>query len=360
MFIWSLLMLGTIDRKTAKAEFLRHLRLTDDGIDYGEKPVERRTIPELKRMAGGLGREKLSALKKDDLLQIVRPFYASSAYIPLQALTLIKHWTDIQRRKKGLIAILGEEALAGISRHITTYKYVDTSNVLEALLSDPNRRCTKGTLMKVLGFTDAEVEAMPCDYVQNPYYRSAAPMRLYSLLVAIKAAVRKFGSWNALVASREQKKEKKEAAARKRRENAASRRDQRRTELLEAFRPRNLTIRSDSRLTNEYLARQTGSDSEAQYLARIMDEMRFYHQHTDYREFYHIQVQDELEYKGRFNRDEVSYLAQEQALEQWVRDNLDRWSTAIEHPEFPPSLRGRAEDLADNERRRRARNNWRG
>ncbi len=55
--------------------------------------------------------------------------------------------------------------------------------------------------MHVLVMEEAEVEAIrsvPC-----PYYRSAAPIRLHSLKLAVEAAVRKCGSWSAAIENRE-------------------------------------------------------------------------------------------------------------------------------------------------------------
>jgi len=37
LFIWSLVMLGTMDRKTAKGEFLRHMELTETGENFTKR-----------------------------------------------------------------------------------------------------------------------------------------------------------------------------------------------------------------------------------------------------------------------------------------------------------------------------------
>lgn len=305
-------------------------------------------MAELQALAAGLGHLRLSALKKADLVKLVGPYYDSSAYIPTSSMKLIKDCMVVLIRNRELSLIFGEAALEGLNGR-GTHQYVHKENVLSALLSDPNRRCTKKTLMTVLGLKEGEVEAFPCDTVPNPYYRSAAPMKLYSLQDAIKAAVRQFGSWSAVIAHREAKNE---AAAQKRRERKEAKarvREKRKAELLEAFRPCNLKMRHDSRLIDQYL--NGVRDFSARELATIMDEMRFYYRHADYGDFFQEHVDAEMEHRGRFDRDEISDQAQDEAVEEWARSNIGDLETAMEHLEFPPSLRNMALDCRDSMRR---------
>lgn len=77
-------------------------------------------------------------------------------------------------------------------------------------------------------------------------------------------------------------------------------------------------LRSDSRLCEGYISRAEGSPVD---IAQTMAEMRFLFTETDYEDLLQEEIQGELEDRGRYDRDEVSEMARERALEEYVLEN---------------------------------------
>jgi hypothetical protein len=111
--------------------------------------------------------------------------------------------------------------------------------------------------------------------------------------------------------------------------------EQRTQELASLLQARGCTLRDDSRLCDAYIKRGEGN---AEDIARIMHEMKFFHEHTNYANTYEDIKHDELRWKGWYNFDEVSHEAQGQALYTWVMQRATPQEAAM-HPELPPSLR---------------------
>ena len=216
---------------------------------------------------------------------------------------------------------------------------VTTENVLAAVLQDPERQAATASVLSVLNLKRSDIYQIPNTLARNPYYRSAAPMRLYPLLPCIRRSVEIHGSIHQLRLDIQEKELKKAERKRKREDKARTLREQRIRELQAAFEPRNLEIRSDSRLCNEYLLRKQGNESVARKIARIMDEMRFYKNKTRYDDFFESVRDQWIEHKGRYDPDEVSDDAKDQALKDWVRTNNDRLESLLNEDEFPPSLK---------------------
>lgn len=81
-----------------------------------------------------------------------------------------------------------------------------------------------------------------------------------------------------------------------------------------------MELRSDSRLCEQYV--RNGSLS-LELVVNTMEEMNFYHNYTNYREIYGDIVEEMLNYKGRFDKDEVSEEAKSEALDLFVKNNDD-------------------------------------
>jgi hypothetical protein len=125
-----------------------------------------------------------------------------------------------------------------------------------------------------------------------------------------------------------------EADRAKRHERAERLKDQRRERLKAALAKRGCTLRNDSRLCKAFVERGEGDIED---VATVMEEMKFFHEHTDYREIYEEEREDELEYRGRFDPDEVSWAAQGIALREWAR-RFSSIEQACQRPELPRSL----------------------
>jgi len=65
--------------------------------------------------------------------------------------------------------------------------------------------------------------------------------------------------------------------------------------------------------------------------------MRFYHAHTNYGAKYREAMEEALDHKGRYDRDEISDTAKSLALHEWVESQGGREAAAL-HPNLPPSL----------------------
>jgi len=122
-------------------------------------------------------------------------------------------------------------------------------------------------------------------------------------------------------------------------------------ELQEEFGKRNLPVRDDSRLIKSYLARKDHCPNELKSVADTMEEMRFYHEHTAYRNIYsHIwdelmDVRESLGERQWIDKDTVSARAKRKALRKWVESHSDTLEQDIQHANFPPSLREKARDI---------------
>ena len=243
------------------------------------------------------------------------------------------------------------------------------------------RSVTASTAKKDYGLSDRELEALPCKLVSNPYYRSAAPMRLYPLIEVYRASRKKKVAQLAASARAALTKKAEAAAKRKqsRAENLARAVSQltqrlehahvdvdelcganedacrvyesfkrssaksadrvattledmwsRYVELRDALQDAGCEFRDESRLCRAYV---TDGDGDIEDIVTTMCEMKFFFECTDY---------DALrEGFGRYDdidREEASEAAKQRALKRWAR----RWPSrdaARTRPELPPSLR---------------------
>jgi hypothetical protein len=99
--------------------------------------------------------------------------------------------------------------------------------------------------------------------------------KLFKIRDAREACIRRFGSyggWKNAVSSQHQRGAKKAASAKRKRDA--------RTEILKSkLRSRGCELRSDSRLCDAFIDKGEG---DPETISIIMEEMKFYHDHTDY------------------------------------------------------------------------------
>jgi hypothetical protein len=117
----------------------------------------------------------------------------------------------------------------------------------------------------------------------------------------------------------------------KRAEVAIQKRRDRLRDLLTA---RGCELRGDSRLCSAYIYQNEG---DPEVIAEVMEEMDFFHSFTKYRDFFEEEKRAELEYKGRYDADDVSESAQYYALLDWA-SRFETIDEACERPELPRSL----------------------
>jgi hypothetical protein len=114
-------------------------------------------------------------------------------------------------------------------------------------------------------------------------------------------------------------------------------RERRRERLTAALEAQGCQLRSDSRLCDAYI---NDNDGDIDMIVRVMEQMHFYHTHTEYAQAYEDERRAELEYKGRYDPDEISDTAKTIALSAWVM-TFDSNEAAASHAHLPTSLRAR-------------------
>ena len=183
--------------------------------------------PELLHVCGLLGFKKFSTLRKDELVEKLRPYPLD--IIPAEVIRSILSHNNRQKRLCLVEEAIGckienvmpEELVEATLRgsHGTVYM-VNKYNILDALLDKPDRRCTQTQVKELLCLSDKDLVGLDVVLAPNPHYRSAAPMKLYLLRGAVACAVAKYGGWNGIEKEREKRLNRRQARADKKRKRA--------------------------------------------------------------------------------------------------------------------------------------------
>ncbi|KAL0220699.1 hypothetical protein RCL1_000553 [Eukaryota sp. TZLM3-RCL] len=206
-------------------------------------------------------------------------------------------------------------------------------SVSRFLEREEHSRMYASTAMSAYGVTEKYLKDLPYDSVPNPHYENGAPARLFDRKMIRSVARKVHFSYDLY-------KLKKTRRAEKRAENALKRppvTERRRQALAAELAKYGLSIRSDSRRCTEYIQRGRGDVTS---IAKVMVEMQFYHNCTDYREFYDSNKQEARRYKGYYDPDEVSSSAKSEALTQWC-EQFSTVEEALADPHLPHSLHER-------------------
>ncbi|KAJ3046121.1 hypothetical protein HDV00_003871 [Rhizophlyctis rosea] len=126
--------------------------------------------------------------------------------------------------------------------------------------------------------TEKDVRSLPSLIVDNPHYRSSAPMRLYLVKHLRAASYAKHGGAEGL----EKKKEKNRVAAEKRRNTKKDNKVNRREDLEAALAAKGLELRSDSQRCANYIEGKGRLSLEQ--VVEIMYRMHIIHEHSVYTE----------------------------------------------------------------------------
>ena len=105
----------------------------------------------------------------------------------------------------------------------------------------------------------------------------------------------------------------------------------------------NCELRNDSRLCDDYINNGNGDPN---IIVNIMIEMKFYINHTTYHEELEKGINDMLEYKGRFNRDEESQCAKYRALEIWSKQFM--CNEDVNYNILPRTLYNKVHEIIQN------------
>lgn len=170
---------------------------------------------------------------------------------------------------------------------------------------------------KEYSLTDSDLENLPYLECRNPHYRFDAPMILYLHRMLHEYSLKKRGSQTSLV----NKKCKREEISEKRKQTIEWKMQALRTQLIGALNKRGLELREDSRLCDQFIEKGSPNVNE---VVRIMEEMKFYHEQTEYTSFYREVFNDwKHEYGFKVDLDEVSDAAKHLALDAWIKKEKD-------------------------------------
>lgn len=218
---------------------------------------------------------------------------------------------------------------------------------------------------------EADLHTLPCTLARNPHYRSAAPMRLYRLADVEKKFFEKHGNVEQQEAVRQKRADttaKRKRTIQSKEESFSSRLEEegvdisiltvyaphlaslghseralrqvcsawnRLVNLRTALTAHGCDLRDDSRLCCGYIAHNEGS---VEYIAGMMQEMKFFFQQTDYADIRERIVDDLVDqirgYGERIDWDdtnhEASQLAKREAVNEWLKSHSPE-----ECPDFP-------------------------
>jgi hypothetical protein len=195
---------------------------------------------------------------------------------------------------------------------------------------------TKTVAKSTWKVNDSDLAKLPALIQRNPHCRSAASMQLFFKDDIKQLSLAKHGE-EGLAKKLERSKNlkmKKETA-----------KDTRKASLVEALQAQGLTLRSDSRLCEQYISNGKGNLSK---IVDIMAEMKFYHEKTDYCDILDSEIDLEKSSGYRYDIEECKDAARQKALKKWLQNNNnpERWDDSV-----PPSIRKSAEQILGSIRR---------
>eukprot|EP00890_Picochlorum_soloecismus_P005287 jgi/Picsp_1/575/NSC_00572-R1_---NA--- len=211
----------------------------DDMMDHFESNVPKKHTkwtylsisdcnkPELLHACDVLGFKRYSTLRKDELVEKLKPYPLDM--VPIEVVRCILRHNDQKKRLNMVEQATGCEASDLIPEeqveatlqgsHGTVYE-VNKRNIINALLQKPNRRCTQTQVKELLCLSDKDLVGLDVVLAPNPHYRSAAPMKLYLLRGAVACAVGKYNGWHRIEKEREKRFNRRQARADKKRKRA--------------------------------------------------------------------------------------------------------------------------------------------
>jgi hypothetical protein len=156
----------------------------------------------LRTIASDLGFNSLSKLTKKEVHDILVPFEDMLRVLPTEIAKEVDEYM-VKLRNASVVF-----RLTGVQLEVPEEPVdnVCIENVLDALVQDIDRRCTKSTVKSVFRLPDSIVDCMPCEYCDNPHYKCAPAMRLYSLTDVVSTCISHYGgSWEDVLQAQEAK-----------------------------------------------------------------------------------------------------------------------------------------------------------
>lgn len=149
---------------------------------------------------------------------------------------------------------------------------------------------------------------------QNPYSRSAAPMRLYSLEDLYKKTMDKYETWEHFKERRDKRKQTSTVRALTHEENQK----ERRAELKRALAVYGLELRTDSSQCEQYIHSGRGVNGETlDDVVKVMRQMNFYYNETSYKRLFDKNKNNYRQYRVLYNVNDVVAESKREALRLW-------------------------------------------
>lgn len=165
---------------------------------------------------------------------------------------------------------------------------------------------------------DADLLNLRYESKQNPYSRSAAPMRLYSLEDLYKKTMDKYETWEHFKERRDKRKQTSTVRALTHEENQK----ERRAELKRALAVYGLELRTDSTQCDRYINTGRGVNGEnLDGVVKVMRQMNFYYNETSYTKFVGQLKYEYREFGERYDMDFILEESKKEALQQWRLDH---------------------------------------
>ena len=193
--------------------------------------------------------------------------------------------------------------------------FASHAELVQAVTKDKDTRITKSRAKEEYHLTDKELNSIPCLLCRNPVFGSAAAMKLYQLVAVVRHAEYKWGSRPNMKSTLAVLEERRK----KRQDNKEARENKRRAELVDALRRRGLVLRHDSRMCDDFISKNKRKLDE---VVDTMDEMNFFHKHTNYRDCYDQERRLRQEYYDRYVIEEVSEEAKAVAMRTFTKSFL--------------------------------------
>lgn len=175
---------------------------------------------------------------------------------------------------------------------------------------------TKTSAKEQYRLTNAELDIIPHKQVRNPRFRCAAPMRLYDVVDLVAFC---------------ENNNRRAPVERRARQPRQNKQGERREKLISALSALGCTLRNDSRLCDEYIKSGKGDANE---IAVIMCEMKFYFDKTNYRNILNKNIQDARECDEWYDYDDMSEISKYEALQRYCRKHANN----LRMDEIPESL----------------------
>lgn len=147
----------------------------------------------LKTIASELGYRRLSRMKKEEIYKQLSHLQDMLHILPVQMVKMVIQYETKLKNANALFKLTGVKL--EVTEEIPVY-LSSIHDVLPSLVENMERTCTKSSVKHVFKLPDSAINSIACHYVDNPHYKCAPQMRLYSLKTVLERSIEHYGgSW---------------------------------------------------------------------------------------------------------------------------------------------------------------------